>query len=186
MALVYIQEYYWSNMGNNIYLTGFSATGKTTVGCILANLLEIRIVDIDSMIEEREGTTVPDLFSTQGEDYFRELETICMNDISKLDRVVVATGGGAPVSDKNRAIMKSSGSVIWLKASPKTIHGRLVDSVGEEEIRKGRPVLSAEDPFSRISELLEDREQHYSQADIHVSTENRTPEFVALEIIRRI
>ena len=105
MALVYIQEYYWANMGNNIYLTGFSATGKTTVGCILANLLEIRIVDIDSMIAERERTTVPDLFSTQGEDYFRELETICMNDISKLDRVVVSTGGGAPVSHKNRAIM---------------------------------------------------------------------------------
>ena len=79
------------------------------------------MVDIDSVIEEREGKTVPDLFSTQGEDYFRELETICMNDISKLDRVVVSTGGGAPASNKNRAIMKSSGSVIWLKASAKTI-----------------------------------------------------------------
>ena len=186
MALVYIQEYYWSDMGNNIYLTGFSATGKTTVGSILANLLEVRIVDIDSVIEESEGKTVPDIFSTLGEDYFRELETKCMNDISKLDRVVVSTGGGAPASNKNRAIMKSSGSVIWLKASVKTIHGRLVDSVGEEGIRKGRPVLSADDPFSRISELLKDREQHYSQADIHVSTENRTPEIVALEIIRRI
>ena len=144
------------------------------------------MVDIDSVIEEREGKTVPDLFSTQGEDYFRELETICMNDISKLDRVVVSTGGGSPVSDKNRAIMKYSGSVILLKASARTIHGRLVASVGEDEIRKGRPVVSAEDPFSRISELLEDREQYYSQADIHVSTENRTPEIVALEIIRRI
>ena len=69
MALAYIQEYYWSNMGNNIYLTGFSATGKTTVATILANLLEIRVVDVDSMIEEREGKTVPDLFSTQGEVY---------------------------------------------------------------------------------------------------------------------
>ena len=173
-------------MGNNIYLTGFSATGKTTVGSILANLLEIRIVDVDSMIEEREGKTVPDLFSTQGEDYFREVETMCMNDVSKLDRVVVSTGGGVPASNKNRVIMKSSGLIIWLKASAKTIHDRLIDAVGEEEIKKGRPVLSSEDPFSRISELLEDRGQYYSQADVHVNTENRTPEFVALEIIRRI
>jgi len=173
-------------MGNNIYLTGFSATGKTTVGSILANLLEIRMVDVDSMIEEREGKTVPDLFSTQGEDYFREVETLCMNDVSKFDNVVVSTGGGVPANNKNRVIMKSSGLIVWLKASAKTIHNRLVDAVGEEEIREGRPVLSSEDPFSRISGLLKDREQYYSQADVHVNTENRTPEFVALEIIRRI
>jgi len=173
-------------MGNNIYLTGFSATGKTTVGSILANLLEIRMVDVDSMIEEREGKTVPDLFSTQGEDYFREVESLCMNDVSKLDNVVVSTGGGVPANNKNRVIMKSSGLIVWLKASAKTIHNRLVDAVGAEEIREGRPVLSSEDPFSRISGLLKDREQYYSQADVHVNTENRTPEFVALEIIRRI
>ncbi|MCL0105603.1 shikimate kinase, partial [Dehalococcoidia bacterium] len=83
-------------MGNNIYLTGFSATGKTTVATILANLLEIRVVDVDSMIEEREGKTVPDLFSTHGEGYFREVETICMKEVSSLDRVVVSTGGGVP------------------------------------------------------------------------------------------
>ena len=72
-----------------------------------------------------------------------------------------------------------------MKASAKTIHSRLID-VGEDEIRNGRPVLSAKDPFSRISELLKDREQYYSKAGVHVSTENRTPELVALEIIRRI
>ena len=173
-------------MGNNIYLTGFSATGKTTVATILANLLEIRVVDVDSMIEEREGKTVPDLFLTQGEDYFRKIETICMNEVSNLDSVVVSTGGGVPTKKKNRDIMKSSGLVVWLKASAKTIHSRLIDAVGEDEIRNGRPVLSAKDPFSRISELLKDREKYYSEAGVHVSTENRTPEFVALEIIRRI
>ena len=68
-------------MGNNIYLTGFSATGKTTVGSILANLLEIQIVDIDSIIEEREGNTVPNIFADNGEDYFRKVENICMQEM---------------------------------------------------------------------------------------------------------
>ena len=173
-------------MGNNIYLTGFSATGKTTVGSILANLLEIQIVDIDSMIEEIEGNTVPNIFADRGEDYFRKVENTCMQDVSELDSVVVSTGGGGPISRSNRHIMRSSGLVIWLKAPAKTIYERLVDSVGEEEIKKGRPVLSSENPFSRISELLKSRERFYSEADIQVNTENKTPEFVALEIIRRI
>ena len=173
-------------MGNNIYLTGFSATGKTTVGSILANLLEIQIVDIDSMIEEIEGNTVPNIFADRGEDYFRKVENTCMQDVSELDSVVVSTGGGGPISCSNRHIMRSSGLVIWLKAPAKTIYERLVDSVGEEEIKKGRPVLSSENPFSRISELLKSRERFYSEADIHVNTENKTPEFVALEIIRKI
>jgi shikimate kinase len=160
----------------NVVLTGFMATGKSTVGRLLAARLRYGFVDTDRIIEERHGP-IPVIFSTEGEAAFRRIERDVAIELSGLSSLVVSTGGGMMLDPVNADALASSGMVVCLTASPKVILRR----VGGSRAGERRPLLSGADPEARIRELLTEREAAYA-AFRQISTDGRPPSEVAEEI----
>lgn len=119
----------------NIVLIGMMGCGKTTVGQILAGRLNKILVDTDKLIEAREGMTIPELFETQGEGYFRSVETGVAQALSLRQDLIIACGGGLPLQEAAMAALKESGMVIWLDRDT----GEIFDS----EDLSGRPLAQA-------------------------------------------
>lgn len=171
-------------MKNNIYLTGFSGTGKTTTGQELCKILNRNFVDLDSVIELRCGKKIPDIFTEDGESYFRILETECLREISHVTTQVISTGGGLPVLQENRRIMFSTGTVVCLQTTPAIIFERLRAQVRKEGEDSQRPMLGSEKQFRKIEELVEIRTNVYAECDMVIDTGNKTQQMVALEIVK--
>ncbi|MFC1646326.1 shikimate kinase [Candidatus Omnitrophota bacterium] len=147
----------------NIYLVGFMATGKTSVGRALAKKLNKDFFDLDDLIEQRENMRIVDIFNDKGEPYFRRIESQIIKEVSGKSDLVIGCGGGAIVNEENLATLKEGGIVICLKAKIDTILDR---SKGTEQ----RPLLNVEDPKNRIRELLDKREPFYNQSDHIIDT----------------
>ncbi len=162
----------------NIYLTGFSGTGKSTAGPVVAHRLGFDFVDLDAEIERAAGRPVPEIFKTAGEDAFRRLETEALTRLAARAGLVVATGGGVVLRPENRRLMAESGLVVCLEARPETIARRLAALVPT------RPLLAGPDPAARIAGLKEYRQPFYATADWVVQTDLLTPDEVAAEVIR--
>jgi shikimate kinase len=173
-------------MSHNIYLTGFSGSGKSTVGKALSFLTGKEFVDIDLMIEEIEQKTIPDIFDCEGEEYFRAVETDCLKKISIRTNLIVSTGGGLPVDPVNVEAMENSGCIIWLKASPETILARLNIQIENTGVANDRPMLISEEPLERIKKLLDSRQDAYKRSHAIVETDRKNVEVVAEEIHRRL
>ena len=173
-------------MSHNIYLTGFSGSGKSTVGKALSLLTGKEFVDIDLMIEEIEQKTIPDIFDCEGEEYFRAVETDCLKKISIRTNLIVSTGGGLPVDPVNVEAMENSGCIIWLKASPETILARLNIQIENTGVANDRPMLISEEPLERIKKLLDSRQDAYKRSHAIVETDRKNVEVVAEEIHRRL
>ena len=109
-------------MVDNIYLIGFSGTGKTSTGIELALILGWVFIDMDCMIENNLGKSISDIFEDVGEDVFRNAESECLRDVSEARQQVVSTGGGVPVLESNRFMMCDSGTVVCLTADIETIY----------------------------------------------------------------
>ena len=180
----------------NIILVGFMASGKTSVGRALAESLSRAaashgdrgwtLVDADDVIVARGGKPIHRIFSEDGEPAFRELESRVIADLCAGERQVIASGGGAFVSEQNRDVMLAGGRVFFLSASPAVILRRV-----QEEDAGGpiRPLLAPQpgqerdyDPEARIAELLAQRMPAYSQAHHTVETDALTAEGVAEQI----
>ena len=146
-----------------IVLAGFMGTGKTTVGKELAGKLNLEFVDLDSVIERREGKKISKIFEEDGETYFRQLEKQVVKDCSEGGPRVLATGGGAIIDPENLEALKSNGVVILLEADTETIIKRTKDDTY-------RPLLLVQDPKKRIEELLESRRSFYNKADYKIDT----------------
>ena len=163
-------------MKENIVLCGFMATGKTSVGKRLAEILGLEFVDMDASIEAEENASIPQIFAERGEPAFRELESRMVKRIMGRTGMVVSTGGGTVVNPRNMADLKSCGFVVALTADIPSILRR----AGSGE---GRPMLQAgggrED---RIRELLHQRAPFYAQADMAIDTSSLTVEDVAMKI----
>jgi len=170
--------------GSNIFLTGFSGAGKTTVGRIAADLLGWRYVDMDDEIETAAGRPIPEIFEQEGEPAFRRYETDVLVRLSEGGRQVVSTGGGVPVAEANRAIMAGGGIVVCLEASPETILERLSAERDRPAGPVVRPMLAGVDPMRRIRELKAERQPSYSMADWTVQTDRLSPEQAASEVAR--
>lgn len=108
----------------NIVLIGMMGCGKTTVGELLASRLKRTLVDTDVFIERREGMTVPEIFESQGEGYFRSLEAGVAQALSLRQDLIIACGGGLPLQEKAMAALKESGTVLWLDRDPEEIFDR--------------------------------------------------------------
>ena len=162
----------------NIYLIGLSGTGKTRSGQRAAELLGWPFVEMDGVIEDRARKSIPLIFKENGEDYFRDLESKILKEIAGRGGRIVSTGGGVPVKETNRAIMKSSGLVVRLSASPEVIHQRLVSSANQRG-RKLRPLLGHRAPIEKLREMLLEREDAYSNANVIVDTETKSHDEVA-------
>ena len=111
---------------NNIVLIGFMGSGKTSVGIRLSYSLKRTLIDTDKWIEQKQKMTVADIFERDGESAFRRLETECLKTlIQDADRQIISAGGGLPVKEENRKLLKQLGKVFYLKVSPETIYERL-------------------------------------------------------------
>ena len=159
----------------NIYLIGFMGTGKTTVGRKLADMLGKKFVEMDDIIEEKEGLKVADIFETKGEPHFRHVEKEVLIDLCGGDNLVVSCGGGVAADLDNIAILKKTGVVFWLTADEDIIY---------ERVKKytTRPLLNVENPKEKIKELLQQRRSFYEQA--HYQIDSTPPaEEIALTIV---
>ena len=160
-------------MSVNVYLVGFSGTGKSSVGVALASLLGWTHFDTDDAIVERFGRPIDRVFADDGEATFRAAEREIVAWTARERRLVVSLGGGAFVDPESRRLAKRHG-VVRLAASPEEILRRLAADGAEV-----RPLLAAPDPLDRIRELLARREPVYAEAELTVNTEGLTPSQVA-------
>lgn len=162
---------------NNIYLVGFMGTGKTSVGKELARKKKRPFVDLDELIELREERLIADIFAKDGEPYFRRLETQVLKEVSKEKKLVVACGGGIVTNTQNIKIMKESGVIICLTASPKVILKRTSGCVH-------RPLLNVKEREKQVSQLLKMRAPYYAQADKTIDTSLLSLKEVVAKILK--
>lgn len=161
----------------NIYLVGFMGSGKSTVGKILAEKLNMNFIDIDKLIEEKEGMKIKDIFEQKGESYFRELERKQIEAIVNQEGLVVSTGGGLGANLDNMNLMKKNGDVIWLDVSLNTVLDRLKND-------QDRPLLKQ--PIEKIKQLFEERKNVYRLANIRINADKKTPSQIVEEILTKI
>ncbi|NWF49844.1 MAG: shikimate kinase [Ignavibacteriaceae bacterium] len=161
-------------MSKNVYLTGFMASGKSTIGPILANTIGWDFFDLDDVIEKKERKKVREIFEEKGEEYFRKVETECLTELSLRENLVISLGGGTVASDKNCSIIKNTGVLIYLKSSPEMAYKRL-------RFKRDRPQLlfpGDDEPdkskfINRINLLMEKRIKYYEQADFVIDTDSK-------------
>jgi shikimate kinase len=153
-------------------------TGKSCVGRMAADVLHFTFLDTDHVIEARAGKAVSDIFAQDGEPVFRQWERRVVEELTRREKTVIATGGGLPADEANLASLKTHALVICLWASPETISERVR---GHEH----RPLLNEPDPLAKIRQLLTAREPYYRQADVLVNTERRSVREVAQHVIHQ-
>ncbi len=162
--------------GLNVYLIGMMGAGKSAVGRPLAEALGYRFLDADDALKQVAGRTIPEIFATDGEAGFRELETAVLGQIASWHSLVVATGGGVVTRPENWGHMRQ-GVVVWLDAPAPLLLQRLrADSTP-------RPLLQAGDPVARLGELLAQRQPLYAQADLRVQQAGASPAQVAQQVL---
>ncbi len=166
--------------GRNIFLIGFSTSGKSKVGQEVARRLNWGFVDTDDEIVKLAGKEISEIFAAEGEEHFRELERQVLLKACRGERTVVATGGGAIVDPQNRDLMMQSGMIVCLEAKTETIYQRLL----QDKEGPLRPLLAAPDPARRIEDLKEARQPYYAVADWTVHTDNLSLEEVCQEVVR--
>jgi shikimate kinase len=164
-----------------VFLVGFMGAGKTSVGRILAAQLGWEFVDLDELIEQREGRAVAEIFRDSGEPAFRDAETSALSDLlADLagSPKIVALGGGAFVQPRNAQLLTASGvPVVFLDASVEELRRRCEPAAGT------RPLFQDEAQFRR---LYESRREAYLNADVRVETAGRSLDAVAEEVMMRL
>jgi shikimate kinase len=159
--------------GINIYLIGIMGSGKSTVGKLLADKLGYRFFDTDTLIERVAQKSLPDIFATEGEASFRQLESQVLMELSSYTKSAIATGGGIIQEQMNWSYLRY-GLIIWLDVDLETLNQRLAGD-------NTRPLAS------KLESLLETRRPLYAQADLHITIKpEQTPEAIVTEIIEQI
>jgi shikimate kinase len=148
----------------NIYLIGLMGAGKTTIGRSLARALAVPFYDSDKAIEESTGVDIPTIFEFEGEEGFRDREQKMLQQLTKINGIVLATGGGAVLREENRSLLKENGFIVYLQCS--------VDRILERTRRDSqRPLLNTDNPRERIETLFTQREPLYlACADYKIDT----------------
>ena len=159
-----------------IVLTGMMGAGKSTVANFLGEKLNIKTIDIDTIIEEQENAKISDIFQNKGEQYFRTLEKEIIEKTFIPNNLIISLGGGALENTQSKNFLLKNATVIYLKASPKVIFERIKDD-------KSRPLLCDNMSVEKIEEILLKREQNYQSASMIVETDNKSIEQITEEII---
>jgi shikimate kinase len=167
-----------------IVLTGFRATGKSSVAQVLAHLFDYRCIDTDALVEARLGCSIAESVHLHGWRSFREIEENVLRECSGCSRVVLATGGGAILHEQAWRQLRDRAVVIWLQASLQTVMSR----IGNDDKTVGRrPSLTGQAVEQEIPELLAKRDPLYrTGSDLVVSTEGVTPEELAESLYQRL
>jgi len=168
------------NKPQNVFLIGPMGAGKSAVGRQLARMLHLNFMDTDDEIESRTGVDIPFIFEKEGEEGFRKREAKVIDDLSKIEGVVLATGGGAIVDPQNRSHLGARGFVVYLYT---TVEQQLARTQKGRE----RPLLENGDRKKILDDLMADRESMYREiADLIVETDGRKVKAVANEILERL
>ncbi|MCK5136008.1 MAG: shikimate kinase [Bacteroidales bacterium] len=163
-------------MYSRIFLIGFMGSGKSTHGSILARKIGYDFVDMDQLIEETAGMTIPGIFSEHGEQVFRKWEHDILLELCNRERVVVSTGGGAPCHNDMIRIMNDHGATIYIQLPPEVLKDRLLTSKTDRPLIKGK---SESELLEYITSLLSERENYYQQARFMVNGVNLRAEELA-------
>ena len=162
---------------DNIYLIGLMGAGKTTIGRQLAKALQLPFYDSDKAIEEQTGVDIPTIFEYEGEEGFRAREQNMIAELTQINGIVLATGGGAILRAANRKALTENGFVVYLQCS--------VDKILQRTKRDTqRPLLNTENPRARIEKLFSEREPDYlSCADFKIETSSMQSKTVVQNIL---
>lgn len=165
----------------NIILIGFMGCGKSTIGVKLSYRLRRPLLDTDKLIEKEEGRTISEIFETDGEEYFRNLETECIKKLlTTAHDQIISVGGGLPVREENHALLKKLGTVVYLRARAETIYERVKHD-------KSRPLLQCDNPQEKIQTLMEQRAAAYEGAsDVIVDVDNKDFDAILDEIVSAV
>jgi len=166
-----------SNDNKNIILTGFMGTGKTTVGKLLSKKLHRDFVDTDHLIEERQGLTIPEIFTTLGESAFRRMETDIAKELGEREGLIISTGGRLMLDPSNVEALSKNGRVFCLVATPREILSRL-----ESDKDNRRPLLDVPNPSEQIVELLQQRKKGYQQF-LKLTTDDTQPSDITDDLL---
>ncbi|MDF2668766.1 MAG: shikimate kinase [Paenibacillus sp.] len=162
-----------------VILVGFMGTGKSTVALALAAQLGWRKVDMDTAIEEDQKSSIPDLFTTRGEAYFRQVESdVLRRTVQGSDEIIVSTGGGAVLAENNRTIMLEAGLVVALTASEQTIVNRVKND-------PNRPLLQG-NAAAAVPALLEARKHAYDFAHVKIDTTDKSIDEIVAIIVSNL
>ncbi len=170
-----------------IFLTGFSGSGKSTIGPLLANSLGYEFVDLDNSIEQQTGKTITRIFAEQGEAYFRNLELQTLKGVAARQNLVISLGGGVLENDQAYSLIRGSGTLVYLKSPCKTLARRLCNKTDRPLLKgeKGEK-LSREEIEEKIRAILAKREPRYERANITVQTDNKRIGSTVEELTRKI
>ena len=164
----------------NLFLIGPMGAGKSAVGRQLARMLHLSFVDSDDEIESRTGVDIPFIFEKEGEEGFRKREAKVIDDLSALDGVILATGGGAVVDSQSRSRLGARGFVVYL-------HTTVDQQLARTQKGRHRPMLENGDRRKILEELMALRDPMYREiADLVVETDGRKVKAVASEILERL
>ena len=164
----------------NIVLIGFMGAGKSTIADYLSTMFDMKLVEMDQEISDREEMSIPDIFATYGEEYFRNLETELLRELQTGRNCIISCGGGAALRSENVVEMKKNGRVVLLTASPETIYERVKDG-------NDRPLLNGNNSVEFIADMMEKRRGKYEEAaDIVVQTDDKTILQICEELITKL
>lgn len=165
---------------SNIYLVGPMGAGKSTIGRHLAEITSKHFCDADQEIEKRTGVSIPLIFEIEGEEGFRKRETDLLAELTKDSGKVLATGGGAVLSEENRRALSANGFVVYLHADIEILYERTRRD-------RNRPLLNEGDRRQKLEEIMATRDPLYREvADLIVETDKRPAKLVAKNIIDKI
>jgi len=162
----------------NIVLIGMRGSGKTTIGKLLAKRLGKQFIEMDELIVQRLGQSIPEIVQRYGWQKFRDVEEEITREVAGWDNVVNATGGGVVTREENIRELKQKGKLVWLKANTDTLLRR----IGNDQ---SRPSLTGKSPREDMEAVLADRSPIYQRvADFIVDTEGKMPEEIAKAIAK--
>jgi shikimate kinase len=164
----------------NIFLVGLMGAGKTSVGRFLAKRLGKTFYDSDHEIQKRTGVKIPVIFEIEGEAGFRAREAAALQDLTALDDIVLATGGGAVINADNRRCLAGNGTVVYLRAAPSDLWQRTRND-------RNRPLLQTADPHAKLEQLYAERDPLYREvAAIIIDTGNQSVRSLALRLEQQL
>jgi shikimate kinase len=173
-----------SDRRTKVFLSGFMGAGKSRIGRTLRDEYGIPFYDTDAVIEEKSKKSVNLIFEEEGENAFRNWETLVLKELSELEGlVIIALGGGAVLSEVNRNIMKNSGFVIYLKSSAEAIYERVKHNTHRPLLQVDDVENAGEIVLNKIKTIMNERSSYYEQADLTIERDGMEPQEVAKKIV---